>query len=140
RMLIEPNALTSIPALVTAWLDARAPAPEVLDAWLAALRTHAAGLAEASGVAIAIAVESRGAGVTFDAGLRARLVAAAGGDAPEVLCWAGHDAGILAPHVPAAMVLVRNATGVSHSAAEHVELADAAAAATLILTTLEGLA
>jgi N-carbamoyl-L-amino-acid hydrolase len=140
RMLIEPNALTSIPAHVTAWLDARAPAPAVLDAWLAALRTRAAELADASGVVIAIAVESRGAGVTFDAGLRARLVDAAGGGVPEVLCWAGHDAGILAPHVPAAMVLVRNATGVSHSAAEHVELADAAAAATLILTTLEGLA
>jgi hypothetical protein len=38
------------------------------------------------------------------------------------------------------MVLVRNETGVSHAAAEQVELTDAAAAATLILTTLQALA
>jgi beta-ureidopropionase / N-carbamoyl-L-amino-acid hydrolase len=77
-------------------------------------------------------VESRSPAVTFDAGLRARLAAAA----PELVCWAGHDAGLLAPHVPAAMVLVRNATGISHSPAEHFELDDAAAGATTILHAL----
>jgi N-carbamoyl-L-amino-acid hydrolase len=99
----------------------------------------AAALGQATGVAIALAVESRGAGVTFDDDLRARLHAAAEHAAPEGLCWAGHDAGIIAARIPAAMVLVRNPTGVSHSAAEHVELADAAAAATLILRMLEDL-
>jgi N-carbamoyl-L-amino-acid hydrolase len=141
RILVEPNALTSIPAHVTVWLDARAPQPAALDAWLAAVEARAAELAATTGVVIGLTVESRGAGVTFDADLRTRLRAAAGdASCPEVLCWAGHDAGVLAPHLPAAMVLVRNATGVSHSRAEHVELTDAAAAATLILTTLEGLA
>jgi beta-ureidopropionase / N-carbamoyl-L-amino-acid hydrolase len=140
RILVEPNALTSIASGVTLWLDARAAAPETLDGWLARVRAAADALAESSGVEIAIAIESRGAGVTFDADLRARLVAAADDPVPELLCWAGHDAGVLAPHVPAAMVLVRNATGVSHSAAEHVELEDAAVAATMILATLEAVA
>jgi N-carbamoyl-L-amino-acid hydrolase len=138
RILVAPNALTSIASAVTVWLDARAAAPETLDAWLAALREAAEALAARSGVEVALAVESRGAGVTFDEDLRARLRAGAPG-VPEVLCWAGHDAGILAARVPAAMVLVRNATGVSHSPHEHVELEDAAQAATLILRTVEEL-
>jgi N-carbamoyl-L-amino-acid hydrolase len=142
RILVAPNALTSIASDVTTWLDARSPDEAVLDAWLAGLRDAAAALQQRTGVAITTAVESRGPAVAFDAGLRDRLRAAGDpGDAPvpEVLCWAGHDAGILAPSVPAAMVLVRNATGVSHSAAEHVELTDAAAAATLVLRAVEGL-
>ncbi|HMJ36745.1 MAG TPA: hydantoinase/carbamoylase family amidase [Baekduia sp.] len=140
RILVAPNALTSIPAHVTVWLDARAADPAALDAWLAAVNARATELAAGTGVAIAVTVESRGAGVTFDGDLRARLRAAAGdAPCPDVLCWAGHDAGVLAPRLPAAMVLVRNPTGVSHAAAEHVDLGDAAAAATLILSTLEGL-
>jgi N-carbamoyl-L-amino-acid hydrolase len=136
RILVTPNALTAIASEVTTWLDARAAAPEVLDRWLTALRAEATRLAEATGVEIALAIESRSDGAVFDPDLRERLAAGA----PELLCWAGHDAGILAPHVPATMVLVRNATGVSHSAAEHVELEDAAVGATMILELLEGLA
>ena len=38
---------------------------------------------------------------------------------------AGHDAGILsAAGIPTAMLFVRNPTGVSHSPAEHAEVAD----------------
>ena len=38
---------------------------------------------------------------------------------------AGHDAGILsAAGIPTAMLFVRNPTGVSHSPAEHAEMAD----------------
>jgi N-carbamoyl-L-amino-acid hydrolase len=130
RIRVAPNALTSIASSATVWLDARSPSPDALATWLAAVEGATARIAAATRTEIAVAVESRGAGVTFDAGLRARL----GG--PEVVCWAGHDAGVLAPHVPAAMVLVRNATGVSHAAAEHVALQDAAAGATLIAGAL----
>ena len=37
---------------------------------------------------------------------------------------AGHDAGILAPHVPSAMLYVRNPTGVSHAPEEACEVDD----------------
>jgi N-carbamoyl-L-amino-acid hydrolase len=37
---------------------------------------------------------------------------------------AGHDAGVLAARVPAAMLFVRNPTGISHSPAEHATLPD----------------
>ena len=51
---------------------------------------------------------------------------------PEVVCFAGHDAGVLADETPAGMVLVRNATGISHSPLETVEMADAAIAARVV--------
>jgi N-carbamoyl-L-amino-acid hydrolase len=53
--------------------------------------------------------------------------------APRVVCYAGHDAGVIAAARPAGMVLVRNETGVSHSPEEEVTLEDAAVAATGLL-------
>ena len=52
------------------------------------------------------------------------------------MCFAGHDAGVLAPTLPAAMVLVRNHTGVSHSPEETVDLEDAAVAAQIVAAAL----
>jgi len=117
RILVEPNALTTIAAHVRLWLDARAEAPDSLDAWLAKLPDTAE-----------LTVASRSDGVTFDPALRVKL-----GDPEGVVCFAGHDAGILAERIPAAMVLTRNPTGVSHSSEEAADLGDAAAAADAIL-------
>jgi N-carbamoyl-L-amino-acid hydrolase len=66
--------------------------------------------------------------VTFDPELRVKL-----GDPEGIVCFAGHDAGILAERIPAAMVLTRNPTGVSHSPEEAADFDDAAAAARAIL-------
>ena len=118
---------------MTLWLDARAAAPETLDAWLAA-RARRRALAAATGVEIALTTESRCDGATFDPDLRARLRRRR---APSCSAGPATTPGSSPPHVPAAMVLVRNATGVSHSPAEHVELEDAARGATLILSALE---
>jgi N-carbamoyl-L-amino-acid hydrolase len=43
---------------------------------------------------------------------------------PELATGAGHDAAILAPHVPSAMLYVRNPTGISHAPEEFAEDAD----------------
>jgi N-carbamoyl-L-amino-acid hydrolase len=67
-------------------------------------------------------------------------VRAALGTAPELVCFAGHDAGVIAERRPAGMVFVRNATGVSHSPEEHVDLEDAAKAATVLLRAVDTLA
>jgi N-carbamoyl-L-amino-acid hydrolase len=54
---------------------------------------------------------------------------------------AGHDAGILAAAgIPAAMLFVRNPTGVSHSPAEHAEPADCRAGVTALARAIEALA
>jgi beta-ureidopropionase / N-carbamoyl-L-amino-acid hydrolase len=128
RLVVEPNAPTTVPARVRVWLDARAEDPSTLDAWLAALR-------DAAPPDASLEVQSASDGVEFDARVRGTL-----GEAPELLCFAGHDAGILAEHVPAGMVLVRNEEGISHAPAEHVELTDAAEAANALARALEALA
>ena len=43
---------------------------------------------------------------------------------PLLASGAGHDAGVLAAHVPSAMLFVRNPTGVSHSPEEFAEQGD----------------
>ncbi|MEA2442843.1 MAG: beta-ureidopropionase / N-carbamoyl-L-amino-acid hydrolase [Thermoleophilales bacterium] len=139
RILVSPNALTTVPSHVRLWLDARAPAPADVDGWHERLETVARDLARRSGVAIDIAIASRSAGVEFDAGVRNALRASKG-SVPEVMCFAGHDAGVIGERLPAGMVLVRNPRGVSHSPEEDVSLDDAAAGANMILTALERLA
>ncbi|MET0686390.1 MAG: hydantoinase/carbamoylase family amidase [Solirubrobacteraceae bacterium] len=130
RILVEPNAFTTVPAYVRLWIDARTPDPARLDAWRAALAERAA----AAAVGVELAVASQSEGVAFDPAVRAAL-----GELPELVCYAGHDAGILAERIPAGMVFVRNATGISHSPDEHVELEDAAVAASALLRALEAL-
>jgi hypothetical protein len=74
--------------------------------------------------------EARGA----DPARRALAQAAerAGLGTHEVVCFAGHDAEVIAERRPAGMVLVRNAGGVSRAPGEDVELEDPAAAARVV--------
>jgi beta-ureidopropionase / N-carbamoyl-L-amino-acid hydrolase len=136
RIVVEPNALTTVPAHASVWLDARAPEAWRVEAWWEEIQALDVGLP------VALSLESRSPGCEFDPGLRSRLVSlseAMGARAPELDCYAGHDAGLIAARLPAAMVLVRNETGVSHSPSEHVELDDAAFGAELVLRLLEEL-
>ncbi len=127
---MEPNAFTTVPAHVRLWIDARTPDPGRLARWHEALAERA----DAAAVPVELAIASRSGGVAFDPAVRAALAGL-----PELVCFAGHDAGILAERIPAGMVFVRNATGISHSPDEHVELEDAATAATALLRALEAL-
>ena len=145
RILVSPNAFTTVPSHVRLWLDARASQQEQVDSWRERLTAAAADLGERSGVGIEIGVASQSAGVVFDEGVRAQLRRAAqrhsgGAEMPELTCFAGHDAGVVGERLPAGMVLVRNRTGVSHSPHEAVSLDDAAVAATVVLDALEELA
>ena len=133
RIVAEPNAPTTIAAHVRLWLDARAPDPDIAESWARRIGEEAGELALRTGVEIAIAEASRSNGVEFSDRVRSQLRRASedvlGAEVPEVVCFAGHDAGVLADETPAGMVLVRNATGISHSPLETVDLADAAIAA-----------
>jgi beta-ureidopropionase / N-carbamoyl-L-amino-acid hydrolase len=130
RIEVEPNALTTVPARARVWLDARSPDPARVEAW----RETVAGADV--GLPVRLSLESRSPGCEFDPGLRSRLAQLSremGRPAPELDCWAGHDAGLIAARLPAAMVFVRNETGVSHSPHEQVELEDAAFGAELLV-------
>jgi allantoate deiminase len=71
------------------------------------------------------------ASVPMNAGLRdalARAVEAAGYPAQHMASGAGHDAMIMAPVVPSAMLFLRSPGGISHHPGESVATGDVAAA------------
>lgn len=139
RVVVEPNALTTVAAHVRLSIDARVTEPARIDAWHRALEAQAEAIASRTGVAIGLRTASRSAGIAFDPDIRAALAAATCPEAPEIVCFAGHDAGVLAERIPAGMIFVRNASGISHAPEEHVELSDAALAATALLEAVESL-
>jgi beta-ureidopropionase / N-carbamoyl-L-amino-acid hydrolase len=132
RLEVWPGSTNSIPGRAAASLDARSPDVATVEAMVAELRD---GFPQAD-----FSQESRNDGAQFDAGLRGLLEDAAGrrgipsGDLPS---YAGHDAGILAPHRPAAMLFVRNPTGASHTPAESASEDDCLAAAQVLTDALE---
>ncbi len=139
RVDVHPNGTNAIPSHVTAWLDARADSEEHLAALVGHVERMAAERAGRDGTTAAVTTESVSPEVVFDADL-ARRVAEPGG-LPVVPTMAGHDAGIMsAVGVPTAMLFVRNPTGVSHSPAEHADMADCLAGVEALADTLERLA
>ncbi|MEV4663211.1 allantoate amidohydrolase [Micromonospora echinofusca] len=137
RVAVEPNATNAIPSKVTGWLDARAAEPETLTGLLDAVGAKAAERARRDGTEVALTQESATPLVAFDGGLADRLATLL--DAPVLPTGAGHDAGVLAAHVPTAMLFVRNPTGVSHAPAESASDADCAAGVTALARVLEEL-
>jgi N-carbamoyl-L-amino-acid hydrolase len=127
KVTIAPNGVNAIPSRVTAWLDARGPAAELV----------------AGDVGRAVSVTPMEESFTDDTRFPPDLVARLArtlGDAPVLATGAGHDAGILAAAgIPAAMLFVRNPTGVSHSPAEHAERADCLAGVEALAAVLADL-
>jgi N-carbamoyl-L-amino-acid hydrolase len=143
KVTAEPGAVNAVSARVCAWLDARGPDEPTLQAVVGEVLAAAREAAASHGVELAAEPESVTPAVVFDQGLRERLASSlAERDIPAPLLptGAGHDAGVLAARVPAAMLFVRNPTGVSHSPAEHAEPADCAAGVRALATVLEDLA
>lgn len=139
RVLVEPNAPTTVAARVRLWVDARAPTAERLNEWMENFVPAVGDDAARLGVESRTDIASYNDGITFNERVRDALGAEAPG-VPELVCFAGHDAGVIGTRRPAGMVLVRNESGVSHAPEERVELEDAAAGARMVLAALERLA
>lgn len=139
RLVPNPGGTNVIPSSVVVWLDARAGdeprTREVVDRITAAARAAA----EEEGCSVRVTEESWGGTVHFDAGLMSDIRSALGEGTPDLPTGAGHDAGILAAHVPTAMLFVRNPTGISHAPEEFAEADDCAAGVVALATTLEHL-
>ncbi len=140
RVEVEPNATNAIPSRVAGWLDARAESADQLSALLEAIGTQAIDRAARDGTGLELTTESVSGAVGFDPVL-VRKLAATLGDVPVIATGAGHDAGILsAAGHPTAMLFVRNPSGVSHSPAEHAEMADCLVGVEALATVLAELA
>ena len=88
-------------------------------------------IAHARGLEVRVRQTSQQASVPMDPTLTAslaRAVEAAGHTPHPMPSGAGHDAMILAPHLPTAMLFLRTPGGLSHHPAEHVLPADVEAA------------
>jgi N-carbamoyl-L-amino-acid hydrolase len=133
KINIVPGGVNAIAGLATAWLDARAADEAALSATIDQITGQ---LASLGGVMFE---ESRTPHTDFDNALIARLASLL--DAPVMSTGAGHDAGILAnAGVPAAMIFVRNPTGISHSPAEWAEPDDCLAGVIALASVLADLA
>ncbi|MGH3165380.1 MAG: allantoate amidohydrolase [Trebonia sp.] len=139
KAMIVPNGTNAIPSAVDAWLDARAADDATLNEVVSRITAAAGESAAAHGGTAALVRESYSPPVQFDGALRKQITEVLG-DVPALPTGAGHDAGILSAHVRAAMLFVRNPTGVSHSPSEHAGAADCVAGVTALTAVLEELA
>ncbi|MGB3827874.1 MAG: allantoate amidohydrolase [Ornithinimicrobium sp.] len=123
KVAIEPSGVNAIASHATAWLDSRGSGEQPVRALVAALEALIEGLGGR------LAQESWTPPTVFDEALSNRVRRVIGRpdaiSVPVLGSGAGHDAGILASAgIPAAMVFVRNPTGISHSPAEFAERDD----------------
>ena len=138
RLVPRPGGTNVIASTVDLWLDVRTfdgdPEP-IVETVLAAAREAA----KAEGCTVESTTESLSGAVALDAALASRMAAVVPG-APPLPTAAGHDAGVLAAHVPSGMLHVRNPTGVSHAPGEHAEDDDVEAGVRALTDVLEELA
>lgn len=142
KLAAHPGAVNAIASRATAWLDARAPDEATVRAVLGAVTAAAEDAGRSHRVAVRVAEESWSGGAGFGAQLRARLARVVSerlGSVAELPTGAGHDAAVLAAHVPAAMLFVRNPTGTSHDPAESATVEDCLAGVDALTAVLEDL-
>ncbi|MET9232029.1 allantoate amidohydrolase [Lentzea sp. NPDC003310] len=138
RLVPNPGGTNVIASTVDVWLDARDSDDARTRAMVAEISEAAHQAAKEEGCELRITEESYGDTVHFDSALRDDIAGALGG-VPALPTGAGHDAGILADHVPTAMLFVRNPTGVSHAPEEFAEQADVDEGVRALAATIEHL-
>jgi allantoate deiminase len=131
RVTVEPGAANVIPGAAQASLDVRHISDEVRQRGVRSILEAAEAIAQRRRLGLRTEVCLDQSAVAMDADLTARLwraAAAEGLTAHGMTSGAGHDAMILAPHFPAAMLLVRSPGGISHHPDEAVHVEDVEAA------------
>ncbi|WP_433715304.1 allantoate amidohydrolase [Nocardia sp. CA-084685] len=139
KLIPTPGGTNVIASTVDLWLDARVAGDGRTAALVEDIAGFALEAAAAEGCEVTVTEESYSGDVVFSEPLRARMDAVLGG-VPALPTGAGHDAGILAAHVPSGMLYVRNPTGISHAPQEYSEPADVDFGAESLARVLEDLA
>jgi allantoate deiminase len=112
-------------------LDVRHASDEIRHAAVAALKKAAMEIAARRGISVEQEQRLGQPAVAMNAalsGILARSVEGAGYPVHRMISGAGHDAMILAPCLPAAMLFLRSPRGISHHPDETVLAADVEAA------------
>ena len=129
----QPNAINVIPDVVTFTIDFRAPTDEILGLGTAQIQQVLQQIADRRELTLDIRPTEALPAVALDANVIAALRVAAkhaGIDhIGETSSGALHDAAILAPLLPTAMVFVASKDGISHNPGEFSHIEDIAQAA-----------
>ena len=136
RLDVHPNAVNVIADRVELSVDLRSGQADVLRNVGEAIPGLLETFAERRGLRVEVEETESTAVCPLSerlAGALQRAVAASGsGDVPSVTSGALHDAAILAPHLPTAMLFVPSRDGISHNPAEFSRVEDVAAAVEVI--------
>jgi len=136
RIEALPGAVNVVPGEVRVSLDVRHPSDAARHAAVAMLLTRAEASGAARGVEVSARVQMEQRAVPMDRPLTDQLDVAsqrAGYAARRMFSGAGHDAMILAPHVPTTMLFLRSPGGLSHHPDEDVREQDVEAAIATVL-------
>ena len=130
-IVVEPNASNVISGLARISLDVRHACDETRHDTVAGMLAAAEQICGRRGITLEHQQRLDQPAVALDAGLRealSRSVEASGYPVHRMTSGAGHDAMILAAHVPTAMLFLRSPGGISHHPDEAVISADVEAA------------
>lgn len=131
RLDVTPNALNVIASEVDFTIDFRAQTDEMLEEGNAGLRGRIEGIAAKRGLPVTLTTTEVQPPAPLDGGLIGRLNAAAetcGLPFHRVPSGALHDAAIVAPFLPTAMLFVASRDGISHHPTEYSRIEDLVAA------------
>ena len=139
RIECRPNAINVIAEHVHFTIDLRAATDEVLERGDAAVRAQLAAIALKRGVDVSIEQSEAINATKLSPNVCRRLREAAdslGDPLPETVSGALHDAAILAPFIPTAMLFVQSCDGISHNPDEYSSTNDIALAVHILYTAI----
>jgi hydantoinase/carbamoylase family amidase len=132
RLDVEPGGTNVVPGLARVRVELRSGDETRLGALRRDVEAVARDLADHYTLSVTISPWDHIPGQPLDARVAAALLDAAalrGRRAIRMPSWAGHDAKILAPHVPAGLLFVPSRRGISHAPNEDTDAGDLAAGA-----------
>lgn len=140
QITADPGAVNVIPGVVRCSLDVRHVDDEIRSDALETILNEAHAIATRRGISIEAEEYNTQPAVHLDSAIISIADAAArnvGYTSIRMTSGAGHDAMVIAPHVPSAMVFLRNPGGISHHPDERVLEPDVAAAIHMGLCLLD---
>src|SRR5438876_897345 len=139
RVHVQPGATNVIPGRVDLTVELRSPEAKVLETLRGAVEDRAHKIAGLHGLKMTWGTWDHLPPVPLDPRVRDAVVGAIErcGHPPLTLpSWAGHDAGVLSRYVPAGMIFVVSAGGLSHSPDERTPWDAVETGAQVLLATL----
>jgi allantoate deiminase len=135
RIAVAPNAINVIPGSVSFYIDFRARSDEMLERGGGVIEQQLMGIAKRRGVECNLQMTEQLPAMPMAAEVCERLRQAAGRlnvTLPEVASGALHDAAIVAPHLPTAMLFIASEGGISHNPREFSRIEDIALATQIL--------